>query len=147
MYYWSSIQNKTPHTFVRSINNTCRNYFYSMHCMYCMWLVRSLTLSLLGYFETRICWGGGQVDPHPLNPMFDVQIWQMIHHWKALVLYFQNLQKNLQICKNWIFFAKSSYIVKMCAKKNLSKKWKIIHFWKALDHAISNMQKILQNFK
>ena len=26
--------------------------------------------------------------PAPLNPMFDVQIWQMIHHWKALVLYF-----------------------------------------------------------
>ena len=47
-----------------------------------------LTLSLLGYLKTRICWGGGQFDPAPLNPMFDVQIWQMIHHWKALVLYF-----------------------------------------------------------
>ena len=46
------------------------------------------------------------------------------------------------------FIATSSYIVKMFAKKNLSKKWKIIHFWKALDHAISNMQifcKILNN--
>ena len=31
--YWSSIQNKTPHTFVRSINNSCRNSFYSMYCM------------------------------------------------------------------------------------------------------------------
>ena len=30
--------------------------------------------------------------------------------------------KNLQICVNLIFIAKSSYIVKMFAKKNLSKK-------------------------
>ena len=37
-----------------------------------------LTLSLLGYLKTRICWG--QIDPPSLNPMFDVQIWQMIHH-------------------------------------------------------------------
>ena len=34
-----------------------------------------LTLSLLGYLKTRICWGGeGQFDPPHLNPMFDVQI-------------------------------------------------------------------------
>ena len=32
-----------------------------------------LTLSLLGYLKTRIRWGG-QFDPPPLNPMFDVQI-------------------------------------------------------------------------
>ena len=25
--------NKPPHTFVRSINNTCRNFLYSMYCM------------------------------------------------------------------------------------------------------------------
>ena len=95
-----------------------------------------LTLSLLRYLKTS----------PPLNPMFDVQIWQMIHHWKALVLYFQNLQKIANLQKK-SFFAKSSFIVKMFAKKKLSKKWKIIHFWKALDHAISNMQKVLQNFK
>ena len=48
-----------------------------------------LTLSLLGYLKTRICWGGVNLPPPlPLNPMFDVQIWQMIHHWKALVPYF-----------------------------------------------------------
>ena len=47
-----------------------------------------LTLSLLGYLKTRICWGGVNLTPSPLNSMFDVQIWQMIHHWKALVLYF-----------------------------------------------------------
>ena len=32
-YYWSFIQNNTPHKFVRSINNTCHNSFYSMYCM------------------------------------------------------------------------------------------------------------------
>ena len=49
------------------------------------WFV--LTLSLLGYLKTRIRWGGGQFGPPPLNPMFDVKIIQMIHHWKYLVLY------------------------------------------------------------
>ena len=74
-----------------------------------------LTLSLLGYLKTRIRWGGVNLTPPPpLNPMFDVQIWQMIHHWKALVSTFR-------ICKKKIF-AKSSYIVKMFAKKKLSKK-------------------------
>ena len=42
--------------------------------------LNGLTLSLLGYLKTRICWGGGQFDPPPLNPMFYVQIWQMINH-------------------------------------------------------------------
>ena len=43
----------------------------------------SLTLCLLGYLKTRIRWGVINLTPPPLNPMFDVQIWQMIHHWKA----------------------------------------------------------------
>jgi len=73
--------------------------------------------------------------------MFDVQIWQMIHYWKGLVLYFYNLQKNCKFAKIEFFIAKSSYIVKLFANINVSKKWKIIHFWKALDHDISNMQK------
>ena len=38
-----------------------------------------LTQSLLGYLKTRICRGGVNLTP-PLNHMFDVQIWQMIHH-------------------------------------------------------------------
>ena len=58
------------------------------------------------------------------------------------------MQKNLQICKNWIFYRKIQLYSENVCKKNMSKKWKIIHFWKALDHAISNMQnfcKILNN--
>jgi len=39
-----------------------------------------LTLSPLGYLKTRIRWGRGSIWPPPLNPMFYVQIWQMIHH-------------------------------------------------------------------
>ena len=74
-----------------------------------------------GVLENQNMLGGVNLTPPPLNPIFDVQIWQMIHHLKALVLYFKNLQKNLQICKNWIFFAKSSYIVKMFAKKIVQK--------------------------
>ena len=33
MYYFSFLNKKTPHTFVRSIYNTCRNFFYFMYCM------------------------------------------------------------------------------------------------------------------
>jgi len=67
--------------------------------------LQELTLSLLGYLKTNFT--------PPLNPMFDVQIWQMIHHWKALVPNF----RFLQICKNWIFYRKIISIVKMFAKK------------------------------
>ena len=60
------------------------------------YLLKFLTLSLLGYLKTRIRWGGVNLTPL-LNPMFNVQIWQMIHHWKALLLEsaekFANLQK------------------------------------------------------
>ena len=80
-----------------------------------------LTLSLLGYLKTRIRWGGGSFWPPPLNPVFEVQIWQLIHHWKALVLYFQNLQKNLQIFKNCKLFCKYSYKVKMFANCPIAK--------------------------
>ena len=44
------------------------------------------------------------------------------------------------------FFVKSSYIVKMFAKKIVQKMLNYT-FLKALDHAISNMQKVLQHFK
>ena len=71
-------------------------YLYSETSLEIFFLL-SFTLSLLGYLKTRIRWGGGSIWPPPLNPMFDVQIWQIIHHWKALVLYFWNLQKNVQI--------------------------------------------------
>ena len=62
-----------------------------------------LTLSLLGYLKAS---------------MFDVQIIQMIHHWKAHMLYFQNLQmqKNCKLSKINIFL-QNPIIQKMRAKK------------------------------
>ena len=66
--------------------------------------------------------------------------WYII--WKLLCSTFRICKKVCKFAKIYFFIAKSSYIVKMFAKKNLSKKWKIIHFWKA--HAISNMQNFLQ---
>ena len=41
-------------------------------------LPSKLTLSLLG--KPGYAGGGGKLTPPPLNPMFDVQIRQMIHH-------------------------------------------------------------------
>ena len=72
--------------------------------------------------ENQDTLGGGSICSPPLNPMFDVQIWQMIHHWKAIVLYFKNLQKNLQICKNWIFFCKIQLNSKNVCKKKIVQK-------------------------
>ena len=74
-------------------------------------LSADLTLSLLGYLKTRIRWGGGAIWP-PSFLMFDVQIWQMIHHLKALLL---ESAKKFEICKNWIF---------ICKKLSKSDNWK-----------------------
>ena len=98
-----------------------------------------LTLSLLGYLKTRICCPSKSHVWCP-NMTNDTSLASSC----ALLL---ESAKNCKFAKIEFFSSKSSYIVKMFAKKNLSKKLKIIHFWKALDHAISNMQKILQNFK
>ena len=48
-------------------------------------LFNPISAGVLENQETR---GGGVNLTPPLNPMFDVQIWPMIHYWKALVLYF-----------------------------------------------------------
>ena len=74
-----------------------------------------LTLSLLGYLKAS---------------MFDVQIIQMIHHWKAHMLYFQNLQmqKNCKLSKINIFL-QNPIIQKILAKKGPNNN-------KFLNHAI-----------
>jgi len=72
--------------------------------------------------------------------------WYIIR--KLLCSTFRICKKICKFAKIEFFIAKSSFKVKMFAKKNLSKKWQIIHFWKALDHAISNCKnfcKILNN--
>ena len=100
-------------------------YYYSSNTL-------SLTLSLLGYLKTRICSSKSHVwSPNMTNDT-------SLESSCALLL---ESAKNLQICKNSIFYRKIQLYCKNVCKKNLSKKWQIIHFWKALDHAISNMQK------
>ena len=106
-----------------------------------------LTLSLLGYLKTRICWGGSI---WPLPSKSHVWCPNMTNDTSlesSCALLLESAKKICKFLKIKFFIAKSSFIVNMFAKKNLSKKWQIIHFWKALDHAISNMQKFLQNFK
>ena len=100
-----------------------------------------LTISLAAALGT---WKLGYAGGGPLNIIFDVQIWQMMHHWKAIMLYFWNLQKNCKLSKVYFFLPNLVIYSKMCAKKY--KKLLNIHFLKALEHAISNMQKCLLDF-
>ena len=77
----------------------------------------------------------------PLNPMFDVQIWQMIHLSWALLLESANFFL-LQICKNWIFYRKIQLYNKTVCKKHLSKNEKLYIFEKPLTMPF----KIYKNF-
>ena len=60
----------------------CLFCFENMHTAWFRWhylkmhpdSISLLTLSLLGYLKTRIRWGGVNLTPPPLNPMFNVQI-------------------------------------------------------------------------
>ena len=66
--------------------------------------------------------------------MFDVQIWQMIHtslesSWTLLL---ESAKKVSKFAKIEFFFEKSSYIVKMFAKKNCTKNDKLDIFEKPL---------------
>ena len=102
-----------------------------------------------GILENQDMLGGGSIWPPPhqhiLCLMSKYDKWYIIG--KLLCSTFRICKKICKFAKIEFFIAKSSYILKMFAKKKLSKKGKIIHFWKALHHAISNMQKVLQNFE
>ena len=76
---------------------------------------QNLTLSLLGYLKTRICWGG-QFDPpsksHVLCPNMTNDT-SLESSWALLL----ESAKKLQICKNWIFYCKIQlYSKKVCKK-------------------------------
>ena len=83
-----------------------------------------LPLSLLGYCKTRICWGGVTLTPpsksHVLCPKTNDT---SLETSCALLCKF---------AKNEMFIAKSSYIVKMFAKKICPKNEKLYIFEKPL---------------
>ena len=96
-----------------------------------------LTLSLLGYLKTRI-----SSKSHVWCP-------NMTNHWKALVLYFENLQKNLHICKKLNFLSQNPVIKQNCLqKKFFPKNEKLYIFEKPLTmpfQICQNFCKILNN--
>ena len=105
-----------------------------------------LTLSLLGYLKTRICWGGVNLTPSPSKShVWFPNMTNDTSFKSSCALLLESAKKNANLQK-LNFFCKIQLYSKNVCKKNCPKT-KIIHFWKALDHAISNMQKVLQNFK
>ena len=76
--------------------------------------------------------------------MFDVQIWQMIDHEKLLCSTFR---KNLQICKNWIFYRKIQLYSKNVCQKNCPKNEKLYIFKKPLTMPFQICKKICKILK
>ena len=82
-----------------------------------------------GVLENQEMLGGSQfAPPPPLNPIFDVQMTNDTSLESSFALLLESAKKNCKFAKIEFFIAKSSYIVKMFAKKNLSKERKIIYF-------------------
>ena len=54
---------------------------------------------------------GGSLWPPPLNPMFDVQIWQMMHHWKACALLLESAKKMCKSFLQWIGLSNLSSVL------------------------------------
>ena len=74
-----------------------------------------LTLSLLGYLKTRICWGGGSIWPPSKSHVWWPNMTNDISLESSCALLLESAKK-LQISKMEFFIAKSSYIVKMSKK-------------------------------
>ena len=124
------------------IKNFSENRRYLPH----FWSDQGFNPIPAGVLENQDMLGGVNLTPPSKSKFLSkYDKWYIIR--KLLCSTFRICKKICKFAKIEFFIAKSSFIVKMFAKKNLSKKWQIIHFWKALDHAISNMQKFLQNFK
>ena len=78
-----------------------------------------LTLALLGYLKTRICLGGGQFDPPSKSHVLCPNMTNDTSLESSCAFLLESAKK---FAKIEFFIAKSSFIVKMFAKKNLSKK-------------------------
>ena len=86
-------------------------------CVFVSWSMIMLTLSLLWYLKTRICWGGWSIWPPLQIPclMSKYDKWYIIE--KLLCSTFKICKKICKFSKIEFFIAKSSYIVKIFAKK------------------------------
>ena len=85
-------------------------------------LCYKLTLSLLGYLKTRICWGGVKLTPLSKSHVLCPNVTNDTSLESSCALLLESAKKFANLQKLNFFIAKSSYIVKMFAKKNLSKK-------------------------
>ena len=117
-------------------------HFSNPTCTFTLHNYWVLTLSLLGYLKTRICWGGVNLTPPSKSHVWCPNMTNATSLESSCALLLKSAKKFANMQK--LNFLSQNPVIQ---KKNLSKKWKIIHFWKALDHANSNMQKCLQNFK
>ena len=111
------------------------------------WCTFLLTLSLLGYLKTRICWGGGQTDlppskSHVLCPNMTNDT--SLESSCALLL---ESAKNLHICKNWIFYRKIQLNSKNVRKQKFVQKMKNYTFLKISWPCHFKYAKIFANFK
>ena len=108
--------------------------------------VGTLTLSLsAGVLENQVTLGGGGSiwPPLPLNPMFDVQIWQMIHE-KPWTMPFQICKKFCKILNNLIFDQEK---LKMCKFPLTGCLQKICNFFRKTCAIRSLMSKAFQKAK
>ena len=80
----------------------------------------------------KIVWGEGPRVPSPLFPYCDSNLLHLINFWKALSLYFNNLQKT-ESFQNFKYLLQYQVIkLKMCKQKNCAKyDQKVIHFLKS----------------
>ena len=67
-----------------------------------------LTLSLLGYLKTRICWGGGQFDPHSKSHVLCPNMTNDTSLESSCALLLESAKKICKFAKIEFFIAKSS---------------------------------------
>ena len=101
-----------------------------------------LTLSLLGYLKTRICWGGGNLTPPSKSNVWCPNMTMTIYIIGKLLCSTFRICK--QICKNLIFYRKIQlYSKNVCKKKICPKNEKLYIFEKPLIMPIQLCKKLM----
>ena len=81
----------------------------------------SLTLSLLGYLKTRICWGVSIWPPPSKSHVLCPNMTNDTSLESSCSLLLESAKK-LQICENWIFYRKIKFYSKNVCKKKFVQK-------------------------